>query len=233
MKCPRCLNPLSEVVLHGQSVDQCSACGGSWFDPSELGNAVEAMTVADNVLPLPSADEATVCCPECRTQMLQLNYAYDSGVMIDRCPNCYGVWLDADELTHIGRHHKGTPAVNRLCAALSAEIQRENRWKRLRQATRSRWASGCVAAVYLICAIWRTRSLEAPLEMVPGLFLLLMFIWYPDDYGRYTTKGIWNRFLAGGDAITQESPGDAVAVAGWLVLLSPLLGWLLAWLMQT
>jgi len=35
------------------------------------------------------------CCPECGWEMLRDGR---SGVEIERCPLCYGIWLDKDEL---------------------------------------------------------------------------------------------------------------------------------------
>ena len=40
-------------------------------------------------------------CPRCGVDLVRVNYAVSSGVMIDRCRNCGGVWLDKNELEQI------------------------------------------------------------------------------------------------------------------------------------
>lgn len=40
-------------------------------------------------------------CPVCGAQCEELNYAYSSGVFIDRCPNEHGTWLDENEIEKI------------------------------------------------------------------------------------------------------------------------------------
>ncbi len=36
MKCPKCGMDLGEIELHGVRVDQCSYCGGIYFDAGEI-----------------------------------------------------------------------------------------------------------------------------------------------------------------------------------------------------
>jgi len=42
-----------------------------------------------------------LACPKCNVAMKSFNYAYTSGVIIDKCPECGGIWLDKDELEHV------------------------------------------------------------------------------------------------------------------------------------
>jgi hypothetical protein len=36
MRCPRCGEPLQEIVYNRVKVDECSGCGGIWLDKGEL-----------------------------------------------------------------------------------------------------------------------------------------------------------------------------------------------------
>jgi len=38
--------------------------------------------------------------------MKQFNYAYDSNIFLDRCPDCGGIWADAGEMLQVARHLK-------------------------------------------------------------------------------------------------------------------------------
>jgi len=50
--------------------------------------------------------------------MDHVNYAADSGVMIDKCPHCGGIWLDAGEL------EKAQAAVEASRSDLDRDIKR-------------------------------------------------------------------------------------------------------------
>ncbi len=45
-------------------------------------------------------------CPECQKAMLAINYDYSSGVIIDRCPDGHGIWLDGNELEKAQLHRE-------------------------------------------------------------------------------------------------------------------------------
>ena len=40
-------------------------------------------------------------CPKCGGQTDAINYGGDTGIIIDRCTGCRGIWLDASELEKI------------------------------------------------------------------------------------------------------------------------------------
>jgi Zn-finger nucleic acid-binding protein len=100
--CPRCNGPLTAGEAYGRTIPTCAQCGGRWLDPSDL------RAILDEA-PLPAASPAPrapidltaaegLSCPICATSMEPFNYAGDSGVILDRCHNCGGLWLDPGEL---------------------------------------------------------------------------------------------------------------------------------------
>jgi hypothetical protein len=58
------------------------------------------------------------------------------------------------------------------------------------------------------------------LRLIVFLILPMACIWFGDAIGSVT--GPTTIFLSGGPAITKETPGCAVVIAGWILLLMPL-----------
>ncbi len=114
MLCPACDSTLSTVTYEGIEVDTCNACGGCWLDADELGSIVrlreqrfttEQRTVIDTfgqIQGIPAPDiERHIICPGCSASTGPINYGGDTGIIINRCPQCHGIWLDVGELEHI------------------------------------------------------------------------------------------------------------------------------------
>lgn len=108
MNCPRCQNQLETVVYGDLELDECVNCAGVWFDQNEFGQA-KAAVAPDlqwldfdiwkhpelfRLLPKPTT------CPRCNAEMFALNYE-KTGIEIDVCNHCYGVWLDDGEFEKI------------------------------------------------------------------------------------------------------------------------------------
>jgi Zn-finger nucleic acid-binding protein len=99
------------VEYEGVQVEACDACGGHFLDADELGmivrrreeqfspEACQAIAEAGPIegVPMPEL-EREVECPACSGAMMPFNYSNDSGIILDRCPDCGGYWLDAKEL---------------------------------------------------------------------------------------------------------------------------------------
>jgi Zn-finger nucleic acid-binding protein len=110
MKCPACVNELTEKRIGGLAVDVCHAgCGGIWFDAFELQRVDEERETSGAVLLEIERDERIHIdpsrkreCPRCPDIKLKRRlFAPGSTVAVDECPNCGGFWLDAGELAKI------------------------------------------------------------------------------------------------------------------------------------
>ena len=114
MNCPCCNTRLETIEYEGVSINTCPGCKGEFIDPTELSHIVRAReerfapdvlsSVADRtpVFGVPSDDRTrTLECPACQSHMQVLNYATDTGISIDRCEGCGGVWLDDQELENV------------------------------------------------------------------------------------------------------------------------------------
>lgn len=85
----------SEGVL----LDFCDKCQGVWFDRGEVAEYVDlAEDVPDLERALSAATPSHLACPKCKTDMQRFQYTPEAPLIVDRCPNCQGVWLDRGEL---------------------------------------------------------------------------------------------------------------------------------------
>ncbi len=115
MNCPRCASVLRGVNYEGTPIDTCDSCHGEWLDKAEIlriNKAREVVFSEEDKLKVAGAQKGVVkvlaqeqkalTCPRCgNTRMKTYNYAYDSGVIVDQCPQCDGLWLDEGELEAI------------------------------------------------------------------------------------------------------------------------------------
>jgi Zn-finger nucleic acid-binding protein len=114
MDCPNCHQGLQGVDYQGVHIETCPACGGDWLDAGELQNIVtarqirfsekecEAVAQAATITGVRlTAQNRHLTCPKCGGTTQPVNYGDDSGLIIDKCANCNGVWLQRGELDKI------------------------------------------------------------------------------------------------------------------------------------
>ena len=113
MDCPNCSLDLYTDLYEGVEIDRCSKCCGTWLDEGEITTIVHlhgekfSLELIQKTLDytfegIPYEDrKSKVACPICLSDMFPVNYAFSSGIIIDRCPNKHGIWLDRDELEKV------------------------------------------------------------------------------------------------------------------------------------
>ncbi|HDZ21253.1 MAG TPA: hypothetical protein ENH78_08175 [Phycisphaerae bacterium] len=115
MTCPRCGGGLRTIDYEGGKIETCTGCGGEWLDGGELGQIVRTVeetfpremrdsldAINKNMFSIDDEVENEVSCPKCPgVELNRFNYACSSGIAIDRCPECSGIWLDKDELEKV------------------------------------------------------------------------------------------------------------------------------------
>ncbi len=114
MKCPNCDNTLATITYEGIRIETCPGCQGEWLDDNELGHVTRAREERFDPQERRAVAEATkikgvvladvdrdLVCPKCGGQTDPINYGGDTGLIIDRCTQCHGIWLDPGELEKI------------------------------------------------------------------------------------------------------------------------------------
>jgi len=114
MQCPKCSTTLQSIEYEGIVIENCPGCQGQWLDVTELKKVVtirekrfdpdHRRAIAEAVK-ITSVDlrqvDRDLQCPKCFGQTDAVNYGGDTGIIIDKCSNCDGIWLDNDELEKI------------------------------------------------------------------------------------------------------------------------------------
>jgi hypothetical protein len=114
MNCPHCQSRLETKTYEGIHIETCPGCHGEWLDEGELGhiNRVResrfepqerrAVAAAIKIKGVKLSDvDRDLVCPKCRGQTDAVNFGGNSGIIMDRCTGCGGIWLDAEELEKV------------------------------------------------------------------------------------------------------------------------------------
>ena len=109
MRCPACERRLLRLKTGSVTLDTCHGCGGIWFDHGELEKVNQEQPDPDELIAdfpvrpnVRATENPTRPCPRCETATLaQKLYSLGSGVILDTCPQCHGLWLDRGELEKI------------------------------------------------------------------------------------------------------------------------------------
>jgi len=114
MQCPGCPATMRTISYEGIQIETCPSCEGEWLDGGELRHIVRAretrfneqerraVAAAVKITPVDLMDaDRNLVCPKCGGLTDARNYGGDSGIIVDRCPECHGIWLDGRELEKI------------------------------------------------------------------------------------------------------------------------------------
>ncbi len=108
MECPKCKVGLAPRVIESTTVHECRQCEGIWFDKDELRRVKDAtdpdlnwmdFEIWNHPEAIAVASGKTVCV-RCAVDMHVLDYD-KTGVQIDYCDQCSGMWLDKGKLEQI------------------------------------------------------------------------------------------------------------------------------------
>ena len=115
MNCPRCDSVLRPIAYDGQTVCVCPDCKGEWLQAGELQKIVEhhdevftseEITSMDavnkEIFTAEKDDHDELNCPVCKNvQMEHFNYGDTSGIILHKCTDCGGIWMDKDQLQKV------------------------------------------------------------------------------------------------------------------------------------
>ncbi len=112
--CPVCRERLLDGRIEGEPVNFCPRCRG-FLATNPVFNAV----VRERRARRPAGDsphafdenelKRRIDCPSCRQRMDTHPYYGGGRVVVDTCPRCTLIWLDAGELTVIEQHNPQRP----------------------------------------------------------------------------------------------------------------------------
>lgn len=113
MNCPICKIKLGKSIFYGVEVDYCPDCLGIWFEEDELRQAKDQKDEELNWFDIDIWEDKTKLhisygermCPVCRLPLYEVYYG-DSGIIVDVCSICNGIWLDRGEFKKIIKHLK-------------------------------------------------------------------------------------------------------------------------------
>ncbi len=104
-QCPVCRRTLVRAVLGGREpIEYCEQCHGMLMARRVFAQTVIARRAAAGtpMITPPAPDPAElnrrITCPQCGDPMITDWYYGPGGIVIETCPSCDSIWLDAGEL---------------------------------------------------------------------------------------------------------------------------------------
>jgi Zn-finger nucleic acid-binding protein len=93
--CPECDRPFSLMTIDGLELDFCEHCSSFWFDTGELRHftALFADVPGENL----KNRQSKYLCPICHAQMQECVFLNRRNLLVDKCPNDHGVYLECGE----------------------------------------------------------------------------------------------------------------------------------------
>lgn len=108
MTCSSCGNALDSIDYKGIEINTCKSCGSMWFDRDELRQVKDreekiVSWLDTDLFSDPSLFKANPVARKCPRDGIQLyGIVYDNtGVTVDICDTCQGVWLEKGEFQKI------------------------------------------------------------------------------------------------------------------------------------
>jgi len=110
LQCPECQAEMLEKCKDNVWIDFCESCGGIFLDFGEICELAKSNTGKGVFREIQTGDDqedhkgSFYACPKCESQMTEREYAFDSGIHIDWCGNCNGMYLNGGELMELKKY---------------------------------------------------------------------------------------------------------------------------------
>ena len=103
---------MNVITFREWSVLLCPRCEGTFYEEEVLETLIHQPDLRLSYLrpallcnlssPHPEEDDRLrIGCPTCQKEMLREEYAAENPLLVDRCPEGHGIWLDDGELGHL------------------------------------------------------------------------------------------------------------------------------------
>lgn len=107
--CPRCRLQMLTITFREWEVALCPRCEGTFYEEPTLDTLLRQPDLRLSYLrpallpnlasPHPDeVDRARIVCPLCPQTMTREAYSEENPLLVDRCPDGHGIWLDDGEL---------------------------------------------------------------------------------------------------------------------------------------
>jgi len=93
--------------IRENEINFCPSCKGAWLDKGEL--ALTLGTVGDlHSSSEPKSEKITqyVSCPACPGVLRRTYYSSDQRIVVEKCDDCNGIFVDRGEITKIKEFNK-------------------------------------------------------------------------------------------------------------------------------
>ena len=108
---------MNVITFREWSVELCRRCEGTYYQEEVLTELLLQPDLRLSYLrpallpnlasPHPEeVDRARIECPKCQDTMTREPYSGESAILVDRCPNGHGIWLDDGELGALVRERE-------------------------------------------------------------------------------------------------------------------------------
>ncbi|ACL05341.1 hypothetical protein Dalk_3653 [Desulfatibacillum aliphaticivorans] len=235
MNCPACGIPLEEERTSSYRIFQCPKCKGGWFDPGELVSYVKVTDAGKAPLYLDFSSRLNTStyprerpgpeqrpCPRCEASLEEANYAYNSNIMVDKCPACEGVWLDGGEFPMVAQFLRGSEIFRERASSLAENLAAPEPSPGLLPL----WLSGAAAVLYTLFAMHIHGGLPGLAYGVYRMPFCLALIWVPALTGSSRAAGLL--FVSAATYRIKEIPAFFAQIMGWILM--AYFGWELWWL---
>ena len=235
MNCPVCSTSLKSTRYEMQSIDACQKCGGVWLDQGELQATLNSLmskievdyqTIEEAYRKKPEMHnrmkQPIRKCPRCTVDMHAFNYYCDSGILLDKCPSCEGIWADRGEIRKAAKYTKGDPLERYGKASVATQMRylASSDPRIAVYVRRSRFVALGIAGLCLVFG-FLFGGLDTLSRVFLDVLVSLTCIFFGGELSRLIRGGALLPFL--GIALTRESPGCLVVSIGWVLLLLSLI----------
>lgn len=108
MNCPKCKEEMHTRKIGSVEVDECAKCNSAWFEEDELRKCKDEAESDLQWMDFElwenqdrfEVSAKSMSCPKCDAKMAAIEYG-ESGVEVDVCLKCKGIWLDGGEFQKI------------------------------------------------------------------------------------------------------------------------------------
>jgi Zn-finger nucleic acid-binding protein len=98
-KCPECHHNFIVILIEGIEVESCMFCQSLWLDRSELASITGlSKDVPGEILKHRKSKHK---CPLCQETMNEYLFTQNDNLLVDKCLNGHGVYLESEELKRI------------------------------------------------------------------------------------------------------------------------------------